>query len=168
MYISWILKGWTLFESVYIHWYIDSGPGHRRLCWNNRHRWSRSRVITLEKSTVHRHSQLPRQSQLIQVQGQVRGGAFCTFVYIISFSSSLLRRLGIDVVQSMSEAGNRFTKALTQNVNLHTHLKVDYNIKSLNYIQKNYRFQASFLLYWTLFIYLCLLIFWHAQWFKHY
>ena len=29
---------------------------------------------------------------------------------------------------------------LTQNLNLRTHLKLEYNIKSLNYIQKNFRF----------------------------
>jgi len=44
----------------------------------------------------------------------------------------------------------RFTKGLTQNVNLRTNLKLEYNIKSLNYIQQNFRFQASFLLYWTM------------------
>ena len=36
----------------------------------------------------------------------------------------------------------RFTKELTQNVKLRTYLNLEYNIKSLNYIQKNYRFHA--------------------------
>ena len=31
----------------------------------------------------------------------------------------------------------RFIKGLTQNLNLHTHLKLEYNIKSLNSIQQN-------------------------------
>jgi len=31
----------------------------------------------------------------------------------------------------------RFTKGLTQNLNLSTNLKLEYNIKSLNYIQQN-------------------------------
>ena len=53
--------------------------------------------------------------------------------------------------------GYHFTKGLTQNLNLRTHLKLEYNIKSLNYIQKNLRFQAWFLLYWTMsFIFLTL------------
>ena len=46
--------------------------------------------------------------------------------------------------------GYRFTKGLTQNLNLHTNLKLEYNIKSLNYIQQNFKFQASFLFYWTM------------------
>jgi len=33
--------------------------------------------------------------------------------------------------------GYRYTKGLTQNVNLRTNLKLEYNIKYLNYIQKN-------------------------------
>ena len=41
--------------------------------------------------------------------------------------------------------GYRFTKGLTQNLNLCTNLKLEYNIKSLTYIQKNFRFQAWFL-----------------------
>jgi len=45
--------------------------------------------------------------------------------------------------------GYRFTKGLTQNLNLRTNLKLKYNIKSLNYNQPNFRFQASFLYYWT-------------------
>jgi len=56
----------------------------------------------------------------------------------------------------------RFTKGLTQNLNLRKHLKLDYNIKSLNPIQKNYNFHAWFLLYWTIFNLL------HAQGFKGY
>ena len=32
---------------------------------------------------------------------------------------------------------------------LRTNLKLKYNIKSLNYIQPNFRLQASFLYYWT-------------------
>ena len=44
----------------------------------------------------------------------------------------------------------RFTKGLTQNLNLRTNLKLKYNINSLNYIQPNFRFQASFLYYWTM------------------
>jgi len=43
--------------------------------------------------------------------------------------------------------GYRFTKGVTQYLNLRTHLKLEYNIKSLNYIQKNFRLQAWFLLY---------------------
>ena len=43
--------------------------------------------------------------------------------------------------------GYRFTKGLTQDLNLRTHLKLEYNIKSLNYIKKNFRLQAWFLLY---------------------
>jgi len=39
----------------------------------------------------------------------------------------------------------RFTKGLTQNLNLRTNLKLEYNVKSLNYIQQNFRFKASFL-----------------------
>ena len=46
--------------------------------------------------------------------------------------------------------GYRFTKGLTQNLNLRTNLKLKYNIKSLNNIQPNFRFQASFLYYWTM------------------
>ena len=46
--------------------------------------------------------------------------------------------------------GYRFTKGLAQNLNLRTHLKLEYTIKSLNNIQKNYIFQAWFLLYWTM------------------
>ena len=46
--------------------------------------------------------------------------------------------------------GYRFTKGLTQNLNLRTNWKLKYNIKSLNYIQPNFRFQASFLYYWTM------------------
>ena len=62
-----------------------------------------------------------------------------------------------------NSAGYRFTKGLTQNLNLRTNLKLKYNIKSLNYIQPNFRFQASFLI-----IGLCLLLFLHGQWFKSY
>ena len=47
-------------------------------------------------------------------------------------------------------SGYRFTKGLTQNLNLRTNLKLKYNIRSLNYIQPNFRFQASFLYYWTM------------------
>jgi len=43
--------------------------------------------------------------------------------------------------------GYRFTKGVTQNLNLRTNLKLEYNIKSLNYIQQNFRFQAWFLPY---------------------
>ena len=46
--------------------------------------------------------------------------------------------------------GYRFTKGLTQNLNLRTNLKHKYNIKSPNYIQPTFRFQASFLYYWTM------------------
>ena len=35
---------------------------------------------------------------------------------------------------TFSDPGYRFTKGLTQNLNLRTHLKLEYNIKSLNYI----------------------------------
>ena len=51
---------------------------------------------------------------------------------------------------STSSLGYRFTKGLTQNLNLRTNLKLKYNIKSLNYIQPTFRFQASFLYYWTM------------------
>ena len=57
--------------------------------------------------------------------------------------------------------GYRFTKGLTQNLNLRTNLKLKYKIKSLNYIQPNFRFQASFLYYWTM-----SKTFLHGQWFK--
>jgi len=40
--------------------------------------------------------------------------------------------------------GYRFTKGLAQNLNLRTHLKLEYTVKSLNNIQKNYIFQAWF------------------------
>jgi len=43
--------------------------------------------------------------------------------------------------------GTIFTKELMQNLKLHTNLKLEYYMKSLNYIQKNSRFQASFLFY---------------------
>ena len=46
--------------------------------------------------------------------------------------------------------GYQFTKGLMQNLNLCTNLKLEYNIKSLNYIQQNLSFQASFLFYWTM------------------
>jgi len=46
-----------------------------------------------------------------------------------------------------SSPGYRFTKGLTPDLNLHTNLKLEYNKKSLNYIQQNFRFQASFLFY---------------------
>jgi len=36
--------------------------------------------------------------------------------------------------------GYRFTKGLTQNLNLCSHLKLEYNIKSLIYIQQNSSF----------------------------
>jgi len=35
-----------------------------------------------------------------------------------------------------------FTIGLTQNINLRKHLKLEYNMKSLNYIQQNFIFQA--------------------------
>jgi len=51
----------------------------------------------------------------------------------------------------ITTSGYRFTKGLAQNLNLRTHLKLEYNIKSLNNIQKKYIFQAWwFLLYWTM------------------
>jgi len=50
-------------------------------------------------------------------------------------------------------AGYRFTKELTQNLNLRTNLKLEYNVKSLNYIQQSFRFQASFLFCWTMSFY---------------
>jgi len=52
---------------------------------------------------------------------------------------------------SETHHGHHFTKGLTQNLNLRTNLKLEYNIKSLNYIQKNFSFQAWFLLYWTMY-----------------
>ena len=58
---------------------------------------------------------------------------------------------------------NVLLKGLTQNLNLRTHLKLEHNIKSLNYIQKNFRFQDWFLLYWTMSF-----ILWHYQWFRRY
>ena len=55
------------------------------------------------------------------------------------------------IQQSMNYIpGYRFTKGLTQNLILRTNLKLKYNIKSLNYIQPKFRFQASFLYYWTM------------------
>jgi len=33
------------------------------------------------------------------------------------------------------------------NLNLRTNVKLEYNVKSLNYIQQNFRFQALFLFY---------------------
>ena len=48
---------------------------------------------------------------------------------------------------SKKTVGYRFTKGLMHNLNLRTNLKLEYNIKSLNYIQQNFRFQASFLFY---------------------
>jgi len=42
---------------------------------------------------------------------------------------------------------DRFTKELTQNLNLRKHLKLEYNVKSLNYIHHNCRFQTLFLFY---------------------
>ena len=54
------------------------------------------------------------------------------------------------IILHSPRARYRFTKGLTQNINLRTHLKLKYNIKSLNYIQSNLRFQASFLYYWTM------------------
>jgi len=57
----------------------------------------------------------------------------------------------IPYVADLEEVSTRtwfhFTKGLTQNLNLRTHLKLEYNIKSLNYIQHNYNFQASFIFY---------------------
>ena len=44
----------------------------------------------------------------------------------------------------------RFTKGLRQNLNLPTNLNLEYNKKSLNYIQHNFTFQALFLFYWTM------------------
>ena len=44
---------------------------------------------------------------------------------------------------SLKVLGYRFIKGLKQN--LGTNLKLEYNIKSLNFIQQNFRFQASFL-----------------------
>ena len=55
----------------------------------------------------------------------------------------------------------RFTKGLTQN--LRTNLKLKYNIKSLNYIQRTLDFKPLFYI-----IGLCLLLFLHGQWFKSY
>ena len=46
---------------------------------------------------------------------------------------------------NVETSGYNFTKWLTQNLNLRTHLKLEYNIISLNYIQQNFSFQASFL-----------------------
>ena len=43
--------------------------------------------------------------------------------------------------------GTVLLKDLCKTLNLRTHLKLDYNKTSLNYIQKNYRFQALFLSY---------------------
>ena len=56
-----------------------------------------------------------------------------------------------------------FTKGLTQNLNLRTYLKLEYNITSLNYIQQNLKFQAWFLLYWTISF-----TFFTCKWFKSY
>jgi len=48
------------------------------------------------------------------------------------------------------------------------HLKLEQNKKSLNNIQHNLILQASFLFYWTTFVCVFLLFFWHDQWFKSY
>ena len=60
-----------------------------------------------------------------------------------------LKTLQIALLQKL-HSGYRFTKELTQNLNLRKNIKLEYNIKSLNYIQHNFRFQASFLYYWTM------------------
>jgi len=57
----------------------------------------------------------------------------------------------------------RFNKGLTQNLNLRTNLEREYNIKSLNYIQRTKDFKPG-----SYFIELWLLRVWHAQWFKSY
>jgi len=49
-----------------------------------------------------------------------------------------------------NSSGYRFNIALTQNLNLHTNIKLEYYIKSLIYIQQNFRLQALFLFYWTM------------------
>jgi len=71
--------------------------------------------------------------------------------------------LVLEFSESLNRPGYRLTKGLTQNLNLRTHLKLEYNIKSLNYMQHNFRFQASFLYYWTMSF-----TFLHDQWFKSY
>jgi len=42
----------------------------------------------------------------------------------------------------VARAGYRFTKGRAQNLNLRTHLKLEYNIKSLNYIQTNFKISS--------------------------
>ena len=71
----------------------------------------------------------------------------------------MFARLNINPVYNThrSSPGYRFTKGLTQNLNLRTNLKLKYKIKSLNYIQ------ASFLYYLTMSF-----TFLHGQWFKSY
>ena len=80
-------------------------------------------------------------------------------VIFVDLESWCIRRNFLNVSMHIGElwdlnivecAGYCFTKGLTQNLNLHTHFKLEYNIKSLNYIQKSFRFQASFLFYWTM------------------
>jgi len=56
-------------------------------------------------------------------------------------------RLGKTIVDLLTKLGYRFTKGLTPDLNLHTHLKLEYNKKSLNYIQQILSFPASFLFY---------------------
>ena len=68
--------------------------------------------------------------------------------------SSWSSQVRIRAICDWSEGpGYRFTKGLTQNLNLRRHFKLEYNVKSLNYIQQNFRFQASFLFCWTLSFY---------------
>mgnify|MGYP007091345658 CR=1 FL=1 len=58
----------------------------------------------------------------------------------------------------------RFIKGLTKNLNLRTNVKIEFNIKSRNYIQLNFCFQTSFLYYWTM----SFTFFTLEQWFKSY
>jgi len=45
--------------------------------------------------------------------------------------------LYISSLTTVWSSGYRFTKGLTQNLNLRTNLKLEYNKKSHNYIQQN-------------------------------
>ena len=69
----------------------------------------------------------------------------CLFVRLQVRQEMSHRYNGTGETQLCQSPVYRFTKGLTQNLNLRTNLKLEYNIKSFHYIQHNFRFQASFL-----------------------
>ena len=77
-------------------------------------------------------------------------GNNCLYSMGVFFMMGSQLKLILYINIRIKHPGYRFTKGLTQNLNLRTNLKLEYNIKSLNYIQHNFRFQASFLYYWTI------------------